>query len=256
MQDDVIEVSVEAGIGRITFNRPGVMNAIDVASAEGFRDAMRAFSARDDLRVIVLAGAGRAFIAGGDLAGFWASDDRPGFARAVIGPMHEGLALLAAHPAISVSVVQGAAAGGGMSVALAADLCLAGEGASFSTAYAQVAAPGDCGMSWELPRMVGPRKALELMLLSPRLSAAEAAALGLVNRVVPAEALAEEAERLIARLARGPARAQAHIKDLIRRPRADYAAQLDAEQAAFADCAGQQEFDRALAAFFDKGKES
>lgn len=251
----VLDVSLEAGIGRITFSRPEVMNAIDIETAEAFRDAMRRFVQEPDLRVIVLAGAGRAFIAGGDLAGFWSSEDRPGFAEKVIGPMNEALSLLQTSPAISVAVVQGAAAGAGLSIALAADLCVAGEKASFSTAYAQVAAPGDCGVTWALPRLVGERKAMELMLLSPRLDAAEAAALGLVNRVVAPEVLTEEVERLVGRLAKGPALAQARIKALLRQPSADHAAHLEAEKVAFAECAASEDFDRALAGFFDKGRE-
>ncbi|GKY89974.1 enoyl-CoA hydratase-related protein [Sinisalibacter aestuarii] len=238
------------GVGWITFNRPEAMNAVDVPMAVAFRDAVRALNATPGIKVIVLTGAGRAFMAGGDLASFRRTDDKPGFAHELITPIHEALVALAEGPAVSIASVGGAAAGAGMSVALAADLCVAAENASFTTAYAGVAAPGDCGITWALPAMVGPRKAMELMLLSPRLSAAEAAALGLVNHVVADDALEAETDRLAARLARGPAFAMGQIKALIRRPAASYAAHLDAERAGFAACAGEADFDEALAAFF------
>ncbi|MEO1988238.1 MAG: enoyl-CoA hydratase-related protein [Martelella sp.] len=254
MSDAPVEVSFANGVGRITFNRPEAMNAADVATAVAFRDGVRALAAEPALRVIVIAGAGRAFMAGGDLASFRKARDRSGFAHELIAPIHEGLALLSECRAVSIAAVHGVAAGAGMSVALAADLCLAGQSASFSTAYVRVAGPGDCGITWALPQLVGPRKALELMLLSPTIGADEALRLGLVNRVVADEALAAETDQLAARLAAGPAGAMARIRDLIRRPRADYAAHLDAEREAFAASAAEPDFDEALEAFFNKRK--
>ncbi|MGV0817656.1 enoyl-CoA hydratase-related protein [Martelella sp. AMO21009] len=249
-----VEITFADGIGRITFNRPEAMNVVDVATAVAFRDGVRALAAEPGLRVIVLCGAGRAFMAGGDLASFRRAQDRGGFAHELIAPIHEGLAALFECRAISIAAVNGVAAGAGMSVALAADLCLAGQSASFSTAYVRVAGPGDCGITWALPQLVGPRKALELMLLSPAIDANEALRLGLVNRVVADEALAAETDQLAARLAAGPAGAMARIKELIRRPRVDYASHLDAEREAFAASAAEPAFDEALEAFFNKRK--
>jgi 2-(1,2-epoxy-1,2-dihydrophenyl)acetyl-CoA isomerase len=242
------------GVGRITFNHPEAMNVVDVAMAVAFREAVRALNAEPGIKAIVLTGAGKAFMAGGDLASFRGTDDKPGVAHTLISPIHEALVALAEGPAISIASVGGAAAGAGMSVALATDLCIASESATFTTAYAGVAAPGDCGITWSLPAIVGPRKALELMLLSPRLSATEAATLALVNFVVADDALPEETDRLAARLACGPAQAMRQIKALIRRPAASYAAHLDAERAGFAACAGEADFNEALEAFFTRRK--
>lgn len=255
MNDAPILVEMSAGVGRIIFNRPAAMNAIDVATAEAFRDGVGALLG-DGARVIVMTGTGRAFVAGGDLAAFRETDDRAAFARRLITPIHDGLAALAAAPAISIAAVNGAAAGAGMSLALAADLCIAAEGASFTTAYARVAAPGDCGLTWALPQALGPRKALELMLLSPTLSAAEALSLGLVNRVVAERALEPETDALAARLAAGPVAAIARIKALIRQPARNYGAHLDAERAGFADCADTDDFAEAVEAFFARRKSS
>ncbi len=110
MSDAPVEVSFADGVGRITFNRPEAMNAADVATAVAFRDSVRALAAKPGLRVIVIAGAGRAFMAGGDLASFRKARDRSGFAHELIAPIHEGLALLSECRAVSIAAVQGVAA--------------------------------------------------------------------------------------------------------------------------------------------------
>lgn len=188
------------------------------------------------------------------MAAFRRASDRRAFAHELIAPIHEGLVALAEGPALSISVVHGAAAGAGMSMALATDLCLAGASATFTPAYAMVAAPGDCGMTWSLPQIVGPRKALELMVLSPTLDAEEAERLGIVNRVVADDSLVEEAEKMARRIALGPMAAMAGIKALVRTPRTSFGAHLDAERNSFADCADDPDFVEALDAFFGKRK--
>ena len=114
-----------------------------------------------------------------------------------------------------VVAVNGVAAGAGMSLALWGDLRLAAVGASFTTAFVRIGLVPDSGLSFLLPRLVGLAKAQELLLLSPRLSAEEALALGLVHRVVPAEKLMEEALSLAKELAQGPTRAYALTKKLL-----------------------------------------
>ena len=130
--------------------------------------------------------------------------------------MHAGIEALAELDAPVISVVRGAAAGGGMSLAIAADLVLAAESAHFTVAYTAIGFSMDGGASWTLPRLVGQRKAMELALLNERLTAARAAELGLVTRVVADDALDAEADALARRLAHGPIGAHGAIKRLLR----------------------------------------
>lgn len=250
---DPVEVTVADGVAGLRFARPERMNVIDQELAEAFETAVSAVLGDPAVRVVVLSGAGRCFMAGGDLAAFRASDDRPGLARAIIAPMHRGLLALAEAPQIVVAAIHGPVAGAGMSVALAADLCLAAEGTSLTLAYPRVAVPADCGATHALVRLVGLRRAMELALLSPVVPADEALALGLVGRVVPADALATEAEKLARRIAGGAPLALGRLKRLLRQAGdTPLAAQLDAEADGFSACAATEDFAEALEAFFDR----
>jgi 2-(1,2-epoxy-1,2-dihydrophenyl)acetyl-CoA isomerase len=130
--------------------------------------------------------------------------------------MHAGIEALATLDAPLISVVRGAAAGGGMSIAISADIVLAAESATFTMAYTAIGFPPDGGSSWTLPRLVGLRRATELLLLNERLGAAAARDLGLVTRVVADDALDAEADALARRLAAGPTAAHGAIKRLLR----------------------------------------
>ena len=249
-------LSIEASIARICFNRPDALNAIDVTTAIAFRDAVQAASADAQVRVIVLSGAGRAFVAGGDLAYFRAAGDQaPQAARTLIEPIHAAIAGLAAAPQPVLASLHGAVAGAGMSIALAADLAIAADDTVFNMAYAKVANSPDCSASWSLPRLVGLRKAMEIILLSDSLDAAEALRLGLVNKLVPGATLAAETTKLARRLADSAPLAMRSIKRLLRESGSrGLQEQLDAEAAQFASNAGSADFLEALEAFFGKRK--
>jgi 2-(1,2-epoxy-1,2-dihydrophenyl)acetyl-CoA isomerase len=244
---------VADGIARLRFNRPDALNALDRTMAEAFIVAVREVLADPSVRVVVLSGEGRGFVAGGDIAAFRASDDRPGLAGAIIPPFHAALEALAVAPVVVICMVHGVAAGAGMSIAAMADMTIAADDASFTMAYAKVAAPPDCGGSWALPRLVGLRHALELALLSPVIDAAEAHRIGLVNRVVARGALEAETMTLARRLSGSAPLAVAQTKRLMRAAFSnDLPTQLAAEQAAFTACAATQDFGEALEAFFEK----
>lgn len=246
-----IAVSVVDGVAELRFSRADRMNVLDVETAQAFDTASAEILADPDVRAVLLSGEGRSFMAGGDLAFFRDADDRAAALRAVIDPTHAALKRLAAAPQITLAAIQGPVAGGGMSVALATDLCIAAESTTLTYAYSRVAAPADCGISWTLPRLVGHRRALDIALSSEPIAAAEALALGLVTRVVPEAELLEAARAMARRLAEGPPLAQARIKALMGDATA-FAAQLDAEREAFAACAATQDFEEALSAFFGK----
>ncbi|MBK4737671.1 enoyl-CoA hydratase/isomerase family protein [Noviherbaspirillum pedocola] len=241
----------DGSVAHIRFNRPSVLNAIDIPTAHAFLDACR--SAHDDasVRAVVISGEGRAFVAGGDLAAL--AHDPVETAREIIAAMHGGIALLAAMQAPVLASLHGVVAGGGLGIALACDLAIAAEGTRFKLAYVNIGASADCGTSWALPRLVGMRKAMEIALLGETFDAEEALRLGLVNRVVPAERLQEETARLVQRLADGPTLALGRLKHAIRASHnRDLEAQLDAEAADFIACASSRDFVEGVSAFRDK----
>ena len=171
-------------IATLRFNRPGALNAIDVPMATALRDAVRSLAQDDSVRCVVLCGAGKGFMAGGDLATLRA--DPVQGARDLLAPLNEAVALLAQLNAPVIAQVHGVAAGAGLSLMLQADFVLAAEGTRFNLAYINLGTSCDVGASWALPRLVGLRRALEIAMLGDTYSASEAERLGLVNRVVPA----------------------------------------------------------------------
>jgi len=180
---------------------------------------------------------------------------RPDAATAdrLIENLHGGLLRLAAIDAPVIAALHGAVAGGSLSLALGCDLAIAAEGTRFNLAYGRIGASCDGSSSWHLPRIVGLRKAMEIALLSEAFDAAEAQRLGLVNRVVPAEALQAEALALAQRLAAGPTLAYGRMKRLLRASfDRDLAAQLDAEREAFIAGTRTHDFAEGLAAFFER----
>lgn len=243
------------GIAEIRFNRPERLNVLSREMADAFAEHVDAAITDPSIRVVMFSAEGRAFMAGGDLAYFHGADDRRQAALDLIGPVHGALEKLAASSAIAIGSVRGAVAGAGVSLSLGFDLVVAAADTTFNLAYARIGASPDCGGSWSLPRLVGYRRALEIALLSENIGAEEALRLGLVNRVVAPDTLDAETRALAARLAAGAPRAQGHIKALMRRSlERTYAEQLDAEAAAFCDCAVTDDFGEALSAFFEKRK--
>ncbi len=251
----LVELERNAAVAEIRFNRPEVLNALDLATAEAFSEAVDQALADTGVRAVVLSGEGRAFMAGGDLAYFRdrTPAERPEASRDLIGTMNAALLKLRRGSKPTVACVQGAAAGAGMSLALMADLAVAAEDARFTLSYVKVAASPDCGGSYALVQLVGLRRAMEIALLSDTLDAAAALRLGLVNKVVPAVNLREQTFALADRLARVAPLALAATKRLLLRS-ADgaLAAQLDAEVESFAELSGSSDFNEALQAFFDK----
>ncbi len=252
----VMLYAVSDGVATITFNRPVVMNALDVEMLHAFRTSCERAAADPHARVIVLRGAGPAFVAGGDVAMF--RDNVAAMATLVpqlAAELHHGILALRHAPQPVIAAVHGAVAGAGFSIMLACDLVLAAAGTQFSMAYSRIGTSPDGGATWFLPRLTGYQKAMELMLLADTVDAEAMQRLGVVNHVVAADQLVAETEKLARRLAAGPARAYAETKSLANRAiHAGLAAQLDAEALAFARCAKTQDFVEGITAFTDKRK--
>lgn len=238
-------------IRHIRFNRPQALNAIDQSLASAFLATCRQLADDPEVRVIVLSGSGRGFMAGGDIAQF--RDDPASVPETLIEPMNQALQLLSRLDAPVLGSLHGPVAGAGMSLALACDLAIAADNSRFNFAYINLGASCDVGASWHLPRLVGLRKALEIALFSEPIDAAEALRLGLVNRVVPAEELESATLALAQRLAAASPKALGLLKRLMRGSfETSFAGQLEAEKAAFTDCLQTEDFREAVAAFLEK----
>jgi 2-(1,2-epoxy-1,2-dihydrophenyl)acetyl-CoA isomerase len=200
-------------------------------------------------------------MAGGDLKDFatrlpLSADSRRAEFRALIERyINPSVLALQNLPVPVVACVQGACAGFGLSLILGCDLVLAAEDAYFTTAYSSIALSGDGGVSWFLPRLVGTRKAFELLLLAERFDAAEAQRLGLVNRVLPLAELEEGLAALLARLQGMPAGAAGEIKALLKASATQsLGSQLQLEAEAFARCAAGPDFGEGVQAFLARRK--
>lgn len=246
-----LRLRIDGHVAHIHFNRPAALNALNRAMTEAFRDAMAAVAADPGVRVLVLRGEGRAFVAGGDVAELAA--DPVGNTPRIMDPLHEAIAQMAALPIPVVAALHGAVAGAGMSIALAADLAMAADDTNFQMAYSRIGASPDGSGTWHLARLVGLRKAMELTLLSEPVDARQALALGLVNWVVPAAELDARLNELSARLAAGPVGAYGRSKALLRDAMLrSLPEQLAAERQAFLQGAAGAEFREGAAAFLQK----
>jgi 2-(1,2-epoxy-1,2-dihydrophenyl)acetyl-CoA isomerase len=211
-------VERNGAVATLTLNRPDALNTLDFALMDALVAAAADVAADDALRVVVVRGAGRHFMAGGDLRTFAAElakppDQRNADFRRMIGRLHSAIESFHRMPHPVVGQVHGAVAGFGLSLMNACDLVIAADDTYFASAYRNIALTPDGGGSWSLPRIVGMRRAMEILLLGERFDAQQALALGLVTRVVPAADLMGEAMALAQRLAAGPTLAYARMKD-------------------------------------------
>lgn len=239
------------GIATLQFNRPAQLNALDVPTAQALLAAVQEIAADRSVRAVLLKGAGRAFVAGGDLATLQANPVQG--ARDLLEPLNAAVTLLHGLDAPVIAQVHGAAAGAGLSLMLMCDFVLAAEGTKFNLAYINLGTSCDVGASWALPRLVGLRQALEIALLGEGFDAAEALRLGLINRVLPAAELDTAAQALAQRIASGPTVAYGQMRRLLRDSLTrDLPAQLQAEAQAFLACAKTPDFSEGVAAFLAK----
>jgi 2-(1,2-epoxy-1,2-dihydrophenyl)acetyl-CoA isomerase len=215
MTQDLLE-SVEDGVAVLTLNRPDRLNAMSRPMLDALLAALPRLAADHEVGAVVLTGAGRAFCAGGDVKAMAEGRESEGTtleerAQALRGRM-EVSRWLHEMPKPTIAMVRGAAAGAGLSLALACDLRVAGDTARFAPAFARVGYSGDFGGSWFLTRLVGTAKARELYYTADIVDAQHALVLGLVNRVVPEARLEEETRALARRLAAGPRVALRYMK--------------------------------------------
>ncbi|HYB98773.1 MAG TPA: enoyl-CoA hydratase [Candidatus Limnocylindrales bacterium] len=210
-----MRVSIEDNVATVTLDRPDAANAINLDLARELAEVAIACDHDASVRAVLLTGAGPMFCAGGDVKAFASAADMPALLKEMTTYLHAGISRLARMNAPVVVAVNGTAAGGGMSLACAGDFVLAADSAKFTMAYTRIGLAPDGSSSYFLPRRVGIARARELMILSPVLTAAQALEWGLIDRVVPAAELQNEARKLALDLAQGPTRAYGEVKRLL-----------------------------------------
>ena len=216
--DPAVGVSRDGAVAVLTMQRPARYNALTLELKKALLAALTDLSAADDVRVLVLTGAGKAFCVGQDLGEHAEALRRdPATAFDTVGdhynPIVRGLTEL---PFPVVAAINGACVGAGLGFALACDLRVAAAGTSFSTAFTGIGLTADSGLSASLAHAVGVSRALELLLLGDRFTAEDAQAWGLVRSVVPADEVLASALELARRLATGPTRAYAEVRRAVR----------------------------------------
>jgi 2-(1,2-epoxy-1,2-dihydrophenyl)acetyl-CoA isomerase len=193
----------EGSIAKLTLNRPDVGNAIDLSLAKRLMKAAIDCDEDDSIGCVVLTGAGRFFCTGGDVGGFVSAGDTvPSLLKELTAYLHMAIARLARMQKPLITAINGPAAGAGLSLAVLGDIALSARSAHFTPAYTGIGLSPDGGSTWLLPRLVGLRRAQEIVLTNKRLGAEDAATLGLVTRAVDDELLADEVRAIVAQLGR------------------------------------------------------
>jgi 2-(1,2-epoxy-1,2-dihydrophenyl)acetyl-CoA isomerase len=254
--NNTVLLDKNGAIATVTLNRPAQLNALNDAMMFDLRDALSDVEGDTHIRAVILRGAGKAFMAGGDVAMFHAKKDEVAdLFHELGGTFHESIKLLRLMPKPVIASVHGACAGGGLSVMLGCDIAIAADTAQFTLAYSRIGTSPDGGSTFFLPRIIGTRKTLELALLPDLFNAQSAKDLGIVNWVVPEADLEAETLKIAQRLSAGPTRAFANTKALVNSTfEKSMHAQLDAEVRAFADCASGHDFKEGVTAFVEKRK--
>lgn len=252
-----VDLAVEEGVGWLTIDRPDHFNSFDVETARELGEAGRQLARDDDVRCAVLRATGDAFCSGADLQYVREEGDEGAYGAAferMLENVHGAIAEIRTAPKPFVAAVDGIAAAGGFGVAMSCDLVYASTDAAFEWAYPRTGLTGAESSTFVLPRLVGVRTAMELMLRSPRLSAEEAAEKDLVTEVFEAEAFDDRVDEIARDLASGPTEAYGIAKglmnDAVGMDRLD--AHLDDELDGILRVADGRDFAEGLAAFFEK----
>lgn len=242
---------VDDHLARITLNRPEAANALNRTLGREMLEVAIRCDEDPAIRAVLLTGAGKLFCGGGDLHEFTAAGDRVGaLLKALTTDLHAAVGRFLHMDAPLLVAVNGTAGGGGMSFVCAGDLVLAAESARFTMAYTAAGLTPDGGTSYLLPRLVGLRRAQELIFTNRRLSAREACDWGLVTRVVADTDLLTEAETLARQLAAGPTAAYGGAKRLLAESLASsLEAQFEREARAIAAAARSHDGREGIAAF-------
>ena len=245
---------ISGRVATLTFNRPEKLNSLSHELVDQSIASLQAWSIDPEVAVVVVTGAGRAFCAGGDVS-MMARPSDASFEQRVDHLRHwQDLSwLLFSMPKVTIAAVNGFAMGAGLGICLSCDLRIASEQARFGTAYAKIGYGGDFGITWLLTHYAGPAKAKELLFLADPFDAAEAARLGLVNRVVAHDVLDAETAALAGRLAQGPLTSYRYMKENVNLAcYADLRTVLDREAETNHRCGDTPDHREGVRAFLEK----
>lgn len=256
MSFETVKYEFNENVAIITFNRPEALNALSLQLTKDLFSAISKAIA-DGARAIVLTGEGRAFCSGGDLRemqSMWKKEGRiEAFMEEPLKALHDVILLIRETPIPFVAAVQGVCAGAGTNFALACDIVLAAGNATFNEAFVRIGLSPDCGGSFFLPRVVGEKRAAELFMTGETITADRAAEMGMINRVVAAENLHDEAHGLAMRLALAPTASIGRIKKMLNASFSnDLRGQLELEHELQIESGKGADFKEGVTAFFEK----
>jgi 2-(1,2-epoxy-1,2-dihydrophenyl)acetyl-CoA isomerase len=255
MSKESVILEIRDHVAHVTLNRPQAGNALDLEMAKELMAASLRCESEPTVRAVLLRGAGTNFCLGGDVKVFAAQPHLEAYLREITTYLHLAVSRFARLDAPVIAAVHGAAAGGGFSLAIACDLVVAADSATFLMAYSKIGMAPDGGSTYFLPRLVGLKRAMELTLTNRVLSAREACEWGLVTEVVPAEKLTQCAEELARSLAQGPTGAFGSAKRLLHSGwNQSLETQMELESRAIAEAGGTADGKEGITAFVEKRK--
>jgi 2-(1,2-epoxy-1,2-dihydrophenyl)acetyl-CoA isomerase len=254
MSETPVLLSVADHIATLTLNRPAQLNALNRELALALHDALEKAAQDPDVRVVRIMGAGRAFMAGGDVSLFAENfEAAPEAIGQLIDLFHTSINLIKTMPKPIIAVLHGAVAGGGLGLALACDLAIAADNAVLVSAYTKLGTSPDGGTTWSLTHALGARRAMDMMLLNTPINAAKALDYGLVNRVVPLDELDRESLLYAKQCASGSQGANAAVKRLTQAAtELALQSQLALERQSFIERAASADFREGVTAFLEK----
>lgn len=247
-----IHYKIAGNVALITLDRPPA-NCLNLPMSRALVDAVTRADEDQDVRCLLLQAKGRLFCAGGDLAAFERAGDRIGHEiKDLTMTVHGAISRLARMEKPVVCAIQGGVAGGGVGLALSADLVLAARSATFRLAYTTAGLVPDAGSTWLLPRLIGLRRTQDLMMTNNLLTSDEALAIGLITRVVDDDSLSDTAMALASQLASGPTRALGAVKNLLLENQGPLESQMEREARAIAKFARSMDGREGIAAFLGR----
>lgn len=247
-----VRLEQDDGVETVSIDRPEAANSLDLNTAHALLDAVTEVADDRNARCMVLRSEGKQFCVGGDVRGFAEAGEKADRHIAELaGTMHQVILALTRMQKPIVCLVQGAAAGAGVGLAMSADIVITSPMAHFTAAYSAIGLSPDCGMTWFLPRLIGARRASEMILTNRRVGAEEALAIGLVSRI--SERLEDDGRAVARSLADGPTEAFGSIRHLLHSSfEAGLERQLELELAAIQAASIGAEGQEGIAAFIDR----
>ena len=256
MEFETVIYTLDGTVATVTMNRPDALNALSLQLTTDLGSSIRQAVA-DGARVIVLTGNGRAFCSGGDLREMrlmWKKEGRiEAFLEDPLAVLHDVIKLIRETPIPFIAAVNGVCAGAGTNFALACDLVVAADNATFNEAFVRIGLSPDCGGTFFLPRAIGEKLAAEMFMTGTTISAERALQIGMINRVVPVDNLGSEAAKFAAKLANAPTGSIGRIKRMLNASFSnDLTSQLALEHECQIESGKSDDFKEGVAAFFEK----